>query len=346
MNEIDARLILSQFFESLRQNNIIPRDSDFVPILDGNLHRFALEGDKGSATTGAYIIHTDGCPVWHIQDFRQGNQMIKCVFDMSVMPRDSRPQFSPEEYRRMQAENERRKQEQQKLQQEKHRIAAIRAWNEFDSALSLKFTDSHSYLKHKHVDNFTSCDIQLKVKHKPTNDNEICRIGDLLVPVLDAATDRFVSLIHVADKPDSEGKYLKPFFNDTTYSGACVELIPYGFREWFCIQPDSNIINPDINADTVYLCEGFATGYSVLEITEYKAPVLCACSCHNLLAVCKAWCSRYSEMRIVIAADHDKAGITAAQKCINEGYAQSMTIPPIEGDDWNDALNRMKGFIS
>ena len=156
MNEhepIDERIVISAFFDSLRRYGIHPRE-EFTPIMDGQLHRFALEGDRYGQKTGAYIIHADGWPNWLIQDFRQGNQMIKCVLDKDLVPHDSRPVLSREEYQRMQTENERRQQEQLKLQQENEQKNIEKAFNFFHSNSvnqDREAVNQHKYMKEKKV---------------------------------------------------------------------------------------------------------------------------------------------------------------------------------------------------
>ena len=49
---------------------------------------------------------------------------------------------------------------------------------------------------------------------------------------------------------------------------------------------------------------------------------------------------------VVIAADHDKAGLEAAhalaQRLIREGRQVRLAVPPVEGEDWLDVLARVK----
>ena len=330
------------------QCNIQPRDN-FEPVLDGKLHRFPVEGDRGRETSGRYIIHADGWPNWLAMDYRQHNEMQKFKLSQSAVNESNSYRKPTRE--EIQRRNEQKRQEALR-QEENHRKAILMAWKEFSRPYSLMSNGKHPYLIAKNVTNSQSCDIQLRVKSRLIGNNDVCRINDLLIPLTDSRTGNFISMIHISEKPQSHGKFLKPFFTGTHTTGACVELIPQGLREWYCfeprIYPDSTdsreVINPTINADTVYVCEGIATGFSVLEITQHQFPVLCACSCHNIINVAKAWKESYPDKRIIIAADNDNSGISAAQKTINEGYAQSMTVPPVVGMDWNDYLTSKRGI--
>lgn len=333
---IDERIVISAFFDFMRKNGIYPRDN-LTLITDGKIHRFSTQNDKHGGEAGAYFLHVDGCPNGGAMDYHIHSEMQKFKLDKDLIPR--RPVMSREEYERMKADNERKKQENIKRQEEKYRLAAINAYAEFNSALPLAYPESHSYLIHKNVHNFNSCDIKLRIKQKKA-DNDICNVGDLLIPILDAANDEFISLINI-----SENSPHKKFnYKNARITGGCVQLIPDGLRDWFCFKTDNTIILPEINSDITYVCEGIATGYAFLEIIEHKYPVLCAGGCNNLIHVCKAWHERYPEMKIFIAADNDDAGIAAAEKTKHEGYALNYTKPPVKNMDFNDWLNLLKGF--
>jgi DNA primase len=49
---------------------------------------------------------------------------------------------------------------------------------------------------------------------------------------------------------------------------------------------------------------------------------------------------------VVVAADHDKAGLEAAkalaQRLLREGRRVRLAVPPVEGEDWLDVLVRVK----
>ena len=69
----DYSNIRRQVLEFLAKLSIQPyNDSDIV--LDGNLHRFRVHGDKPSEKSGAIVIHTDGWPAGYVQDWHKGIQ--------------------------------------------------------------------------------------------------------------------------------------------------------------------------------------------------------------------------------------------------------------------------------
>ena len=168
----------------------------------------------------------------------------------------------------------------------------------------------------------------------------------MLIPVVDARNDKLISLIHISETQP----YRKFNYTGARFLGGCVQLIPSGLRESLCIAPDSIFINPAINSKLVYVCEGAATGFSILELSQNKVPVLCVGGCNNLVHVCQIWHERYPKMRIVVCPDNDKTGIglRKAQECRDAGYVYDVKLPQIKGQnwhgDWNDLLIYMKGF--
>lgn len=323
MNEpVDERIVINAFFESLRRYGITPRES-FTPIMDGQIHRFSLEGDKGRAKTGAYIIHADGWPVWFIQDFRQGGNMIKQVLDKDLVPHDSRPVISQEEYKRMKTENERKKQEnieRQKENEPKLIEKAFSFWHSDAVNQDKVLVNQHSYMLKKQVILPPHTNCYAGINHE----------GTLIFPLFDSATNKFKSLQFISP-PDAEGNSQKKFFKGISTIGVC-----YFIRRH--------------KGNTLFITEGIATAFSLDEFTHREFSVIAAMNCGNLLEVCKNCRTHHAytesaNQQIIIAADNDKnhAGEIAAKKVIDAGYADGYTMPPIVGYDWNDYINHMKG---
>lgn len=341
--DISENVILQEFLDFMHSCGIIPKGNLQI-VMDGKIHRFRTEGDKSGETSGAYFIHSDGWPNGGVMDYRKHNGMQKWKLSQSAVQNSEYHKPTPQE---IQQRNDEKKQK-ELLQAENDRLILLKAWREFDSAKPLTYGMNHSYLNSKHITIFDSCDIQLRVKHKLITDNDTCRVGELLIPMLNADNGQFQSMIRIPDKPDANGKFLKQNYKGTHILGSCAELIPSQLRTYAYIQPDfERIVTPaDIHSDSVYLCEGIATAFSVLEILKCCYPVLCVGSCNNLIHVAKSWRKRYPKIRIIICADNDvhRKGINEAQKVINEGYADALTMPPVEGYDWNDYLIHLKGF--
>ncbi|MCD9494565.1 phage/plasmid primase, P4 family [Photobacterium carnosum] len=98
--------------------------------------------------------------------------------------------------------------------------------------------------------------------------------------------------------------------------------------------------------ETIYLCEGYATGSSIHQITN--ATVICTFSASNLEKVTPTIQEAHPDSKIIIAADNDhikeaegkgNKGLETAKK-LAEKYCLSYTAPSFSntdtGTDWND----------
>ena len=86
-------------------------------------------------------------------------------------------------------------------------------------------------------------------------------------------------------------------------------------------------------SDAIYLVEGWATGASVVEHTGHTT--ICCFSSGNLPEVAKIVRQRYPDIPMAIIADHDEAGIKAANKAA-ETTGAKIWYPPVPGYDFND----------
>lgn len=86
--------------------------------------------------------------------------------------------------------------------------------------------------------------------------------------------------------------------------------------------------------DRIYIAEGYATAASIFEATGHA--VACAFDAGNLPKVARKLTQCRPDLNLVIAADHDEAGIKKAIDAMHSGCASHMIYPPIEGMDWND----------
>lgn len=364
-------VIAKQFFDSLEECHIKPRGRIDLEM-DGLRHRFAVEGDRYSDQngSGAYFIHPDGYPNWGVMDFHQHSEMQLFKLDLSKLsceeaaeyrarlPKYESPQsFEEREHARrfFEAKNRQKQAQRQAQEVEAEKAAILRAWEEYHDWLLFRPIDvSHPYMTVKHIDNsyivFFEGNNLLRVKHsyKPEQ-GHIIKKGELMIPLVSAENGEFKSLVRIFSKPNPEGKFEpKPFYSGTHPKGCCAELIPYRCQKFHDPTPEalmhSQRLTARLEADRVFLTEGIASAYAVLEITEHKAPVLACMSCHNIIHVAKAWRKRYPKLQIIIAADNDNAGHEAADNTISAGYADKKIFPPITGCDWNDYLTLQKGY--
>jgi phage/plasmid primase-like uncharacterized protein len=87
------------------------------------------------------------------------------------------------------------------------------------------------------------------------------------------------------------------------------------------------------------LAEGIETALAVREATGWPVWALVAAS------FLKEASLPPEVKEVVVAADHDRAGIEAAralaQRLLREGRKVRLAVPPVEGEDWLDALKRL-----
>ena len=353
---INEREIVRQFVTTIIGAGIKPRDSSFEPMLDGRLHRFPIEGDRGSAKSGGYCVYTDKRPAGWAKDFRQ-NITVKWCYDLSDEERReyAQQQNNPEaraDAEKERREAERRKAEEQRLHKEnirRHQRLAFAEWNYADldihkhpylrsrfSDLGIFIPDNGKYgiSRTVYASDGNNIDYTRIIRYPlkyctATLPGGKCERGQLLVPMIDVATDTFRTLIRVMAKPTPEGNFMKPYYPVISPTGSAFILAPNDIEQ----------------AEKLFVCEGFCTGLAVFVDLRGKFPVFSVGGCNNLLPVCTGLRKRYPKKKIIIVADHDEAGIKAAEKCKAEGLADSIKMPDTPGFDWYDdfALRVKKG---
>lgn len=142
---------------------------------------------------------------------------------------------------------------------------------------------------------------------------------------------------------DDKGMLLIPLYSDNklwsiqTIDKDGVKMFPAGGRKKGCFCP---IAAAGDTKDTLYICEGFATGATLRAATG--GAVVVAFDAGNLKPVAEAMRKKYPDAVIVICADNDhgkqrNAGIEGAKAAV--AVCGGLVVAPngIEGTDWNDA---------
>lgn len=150
----------------------------------------------------------------------------------------------------------------------------------------------------------------------------------LVLPLRDAA-----GVLHSLQFIDQDGS--KKFLSGGRVSG--------------CYSPIGKPCDPVVQPDPVLLiCEGFATGASCHEATEY--PTACAMFADNFLPVAKALRKKFPKARIIVCADDDyrtegNPGITKATEAAR-AVGGVLAVPDFGSDrpesatDFNDLMQR------
>ena len=296
---IPIELIERQVLEAMREAGIPPlRDTRLV--IDGALHRYAVEGDKGRETAGAYVIHPDGFPGGYISSWRHGVE-VRWKFDLETLDAEMYKRCKMPEFRKQAEEAQRKRDADRKKAQS---VASEDARIRFEAAQTAP--EDHEYLRRKNVPSY----------------GLRCREGALLVPLRDIE-GHFKTFQTIA--PDGTKRY----FYGAPVGGA------------FCA------IGSDVKDGPVLLCEGYATGATLHELTGHA--VICAMNCHNLVTCAPALRKKYPDRKIIVMADDDaktegNPGVTAAQSAVKLGKLDGVLKPPFktpeDGTDWNDFSQR------
>lgn len=141
--------IQEQALTFMRDNDLAPRDErDKYLKLDGQLHRYAVEGDKHGETSGVYVLHSDGFPAGYFQNWRTGVKL-SWRFNATNLTQEQRDYLNSDEYRKAEeAKRKKRDAEDRKRKAEASENARIR----YESYLDGDF--SHEYLQRKAVDRY------------------------------------------------------------------------------------------------------------------------------------------------------------------------------------------------
>ena len=322
-------------FEDFLKSKVNPRGTVTI-IPDGQIHRFSLEGHAGNKA-GAYALFLDGryennIPAGFVMDWRKGKEDGKFVWKYTPSD-DERKEYGRELHNaetqakreKEHKERQRRQAEEKKLQEEKEAQARGKAFAEYKAAWPI-YPLEHKYLKSKfagldvsYVDDGQFDNYPLKVC-KGSIKGTLCNAGELLIPMRNISTGAFQTLIHIPDKPNTEGHWPKMNYKGISPKGAGYIIRPQHAKK-----------------EAIYICEGFSTAFAVMIALESKYTIIAAGSCHNLSPICQALRKHYAG-KIIIAADNDMAGITHAEKCVNEGIANAFITPKAAGFDWCDEL--------
>ena len=353
--------IAAQFWQSMEDCEIQPRDT-FQLIMDGQIHRFAVRGDRYRDEDGAgvYFIHADGWPNWGIMDHHRDDEFIKYKFNADKLSDaererarvDDGERLTPEQWREI---AKRKEAERKREEAERRKQAFEQACREYASAVEGDvpiITWDHPYLKERFTDSGIIADAKdfdlfywslwgyqypnkMKIVVNPVNKRQ-CERGDLLVPLSDARNGHFRTLQIIKAAKDSAGKYPKRFFYGVPIKNTCYEIRSEGSDK----------------SPYIFLCEGVCTGLAVKALVHRKGTIYCAMDCGNLEEVARSLRSRYPGKKIILMADNDGAtfqkrefnpGIDAANKLLKKGLVDKVNPAQIGGRenqnvDWYDVL--------
>lgn len=340
----------AEFADALREAGL---RVEGLPVMDGQLRRVPVEGDRAGARSGAYVGHLDGHPAGFVQNYRTGIATTwKAARAATALGAQDRARLAAEAAQRRHARAEQRDQLAQLTAQ------AVAAF--FDAAAPAPA--DHPYLVRKGVRAYgvrvaaagplllppgarvdaeaveatRAGAVREGAAPAPTPAPDVQRWsgpGQLLVPVRDVA-GAFLG----AQSIDADGR----------------KSFPRGGR----VQGGHHLLGDLATAGPLLVAEGYATAATLHEATGL--PVAVAFNAGNLEAVARAFRATDAARPILIAADNDhrrerergpdgrfktNVGRVKAEAAA-AAVGGAVLVPPFSGreagTDWND-LRQEKG---
>ena len=293
--DIDYEDVRRQIYSFMRSIPFPPIENKPIE-LDGKKHRFKIDGDKHSETSGEYKFYTDGVPAGYALSYRSG----ECINWSYQFPQSGDFKLSKKQLREFhQQALAQRKERAAKIEQEQKEHSA-EAEKIFNLAQPVTKSTQHPYLQDKQITGSNA--------HIDSNNN-------LLIPIRDI-DGHFLTIQTI----DTDGH--KKFFYGAPIRG--------GFCKFDAVDTDTNIDTP------ILICEGYATARSIHEVTTGVFMVVAAMNCHNLIKVAHDFRTQYPVRKIFILADNDSEtekktgknpGIDAAKEAVNSGFADWYIAP-------------------
>lgn len=343
-----AKSAEEQFSDALKEAGLVV---DGLPIMNGKIQRVAVEGDRGSETSGAYAGHMEGrIPGGYIQNFKTG-EIVNWKAEGTIA------QTTPEERARLAAEAAERQQKREAetgQKQEATAAAANALWEHCPPA-----TAENAYCKAKgitdpvglrtvpeaipedvakaHNIHIAKTVREAKALREADPEARVFKTGDLLIPARDNEQKLWTL------------QSVNPTFKSFMKGGRKHGL----FAQAGIGKPDTleKLGDPKV---PVIVAEGYATADAVSKLAGQ--PVIVAFDSGNLDAIVRDRREWQPERTILIAADNDheapsKLGTdgkprqnvgmekaTAAAQEHGAGVVAPQFRTGEKGSDWNDYL--------
>lgn len=331
-------VIARQFFESLDECHIRPKYRLDL-VMDGNIHRFAVEGDSSGEKSGAYFIHSDDYPNWGAKDFHIHEKMQEFKLDLlKLSPEESEvwrarhskyetsQTFEEREHERkfFEAKNRERQAQEEATKERFRQQQYRRACTEYNGAAFGGL--SHPYIDERfhsvpvpelgsfmgiHIRDFNLWEYVKEIDPEiPSIDNPHT-LGIVINPVKGGPCKENDLLIPLIDAMTGKFRTLQIIssekdangkFQKKFYPGLPIDNACYKFAV-----PEQHGLPGCENANTILLCEGVFTGLAVLTMTRGAYPVFCAMTVGNLRNVAHTLRQRFPQMKIILMSDNDKA---------------------------------------
>lgn len=265
--------IIEQFTAALAEHGLATTDK--IEPTNGEVARFHIKGDAPRTRNGWYVLFVDGkIPAGEFGSWKSGVTVTWSAKDSRTLTQDEQQEIRA----RMDAARAKREREKREREGEAARSANL-FWNAAEPA-----NDNHPYFERKAV---LSHGLRVAAWPVRNRQGEVFRHieNTVLVPVMDAR-GKIISLQGIFPTKDEGMGRDKDFWKDGKKRG--------GFYMIGRQQPNG----------TVAICEGYATGATIHQLTGWC--VIVAFDAGNLLAVAQAMRDAMTDCTFIIAADNDQ----------------------------------------
>jgi len=301
-----------EFAEALRECGLRP---DGPLLMDGEMHRVPVEGDKGRQRSGAYVGHLDGRPAGFIQNFKAGVKTAwKASGQVAALGAQDRALMAAEA---AQKRHERALERERMYERTAQQVDAI--WT------AATPVEAHPYLAEKGVPSHglrQGVDGQtITVRDREGAEHEISVAGRLLVPVADAS-GKMMSL-----------QFIEP--------AAAKMFMPNGR-----VDGGHYVVGDLGRPGPLLIAEGYATAATLHELTGM--PAIIAFNAGNLASVAQTYRQLHPDRPIYIAGDNDHRREAEGKPNVGRDKAEEAAaaiggfalLPAFAerdaGSDWND----------
>lgn len=308
--EVDAEDVISQFRQRIVALGLTPPDNI---IADGNLHRFASNGQRGD-DSGWYVLHLDNLPAGRIGDFRTGVDETWCA--------NIDRRLTPAEQAARQARSADMRDKRAREEKARHAEAAVKAVTLWESAIPV--ADGHPYLIRKQIAavpalrEIVADEATAILGYAPKSRGEQLTGRLLVAPV------KIGDAISTCELIDGAGRKSAVFGGAKVAGYWAAQLLPHD----------------DGPGVTLLIGEGVATVLSAQEATG--APAVAALSSGNLTPVARAMRVRYPTAQLIILGDLGN-GLEKAEQAAQVAGGRLVvpvfgTAPSDAASDFNDML--------
>lgn len=295
-----------------------------APVMDGELRRVPVEGDRQGEKNGAYIGFSDGHPAGYLKNYKTG-------YEANWKAAQRAKALSATDRARLDAEAAEKRALRAK---EREVIAAQTADAVAAHWIAGDLANEHPYLSEKGVNAYglrvnTLGPLALDGGKTDETPQQWSDTGELLIPVLDI-DGKLWAAQSIAD------------------SGR--KSFPRGSK----LQGGHFVLGNPNETEPILITEGYATGASLHELTGL--PVVVAFHAGNLPVVAEAYREKYPDALLILAGDndHNKPNDKNVGRLKSQEAAQKVSgytlLPEFgkndSGTDWNDLVKQLsKGEV-